>query len=136
MKYVGTDYSHICSALALRRQRTLLWYNSNPFQYATAGLIIIGFMIDIIEAQIMPVDGSNEVCVFTTGYATMFTTRYVIIIGFMIDIIEAQIMPVDGSNEVCVFTTRCTAMFTTRYVTAGLFFFYLVFDMTLSGFFT
>jgi len=97
MKYVGTDYSHICSALALRRQRTLLWYNSNPFQYATAGLIIIGFMIDIIEAQIMPVD---------------------------------------GSNEVCVFTTRCTAMFTTRYVTAGLFFFDLVFDMTLSGFFT
>ena len=55
-------YGH--SGLAMRRARAQIFYDSNNFQLFVASLIIVGFLVDLIEAQLMPADGSVGYYVF------------------------------------------------------------------------
>lgn len=52
-------YGH--SRLAMRRARAQIFYDSNNFQLFVASLIIVGFLVDLIEAQLMPADGSVHI---------------------------------------------------------------------------
>jgi len=48
---------HTCvhSSFALTRARAKLLYNSSNFQYFVAAMIILGFVQDVVDAQILPV---------------------------------------------------------------------------------
>ena len=54
------------SWLALKRYQTREAYDSLWFQYAVAVMICTGFVIDVIEAQLMPAEGSSGEQIFFT----------------------------------------------------------------------
>lgn len=45
-------YGH--STVAIARARTKRLYHSTPFQFSVAGLIILAFAVDVLEASLLP----------------------------------------------------------------------------------
>ena len=54
------EQQHGIDTVALLRARCLLVYQSNMFQYVVACFIMFGFILDIMEAEILPIKGSAE----------------------------------------------------------------------------
>ena len=46
------------------RAHTCMMYESDAFQMVVAFFIVAGFMVDILESQLMPAEGSDEVQTF------------------------------------------------------------------------
>jgi hypothetical protein len=44
----------------MQRARAAMVYESNQFQYTVAGIIIFAFVIDLVQAQIFPQEGTFE----------------------------------------------------------------------------
>ena len=65
------------SAVAMARARTKLLYHSIPFQFSVAGLIMLAFAVDVLEASLLPPPQSVGADVFfwidvsITGLFTM-----------------------------------------------------------------
>ena len=64
-------YGH--SAWSYRRAQANVVYNSFTFQMLTFALIVLGFVIDMAEAQILPTEGSQEEEIFFILDATITT---------------------------------------------------------------
>jgi len=63
---------HTCvhSSFALTRARAKLLYNSSNFQYFVAAMIILGFLQDVVDAQILPVE-----VLFLVAYVRLWDFR-------------------------------------------------------------
>jgi hypothetical protein len=69
------------SSFLMTRARVKQFYESNPFQFATAALIIVSFIVDVTEAKILPPYGSFEDSVFfwcNVGITTCFACEFLL----------------------------------------------------------
>ena len=69
------------SSFLMMRARAKQLYASNPFQFTTAGLIIVSFVVDVTEAKYLPPIGSFGAAIFfwcNVGITTCFTCEFLL----------------------------------------------------------
>jgi len=71
-------YGHSC--VAMQRARCKILFESMPWQYVVAFVILTAFMVDVLEVQVLPKPG-------TTSFAAFFWLDAVITVFFTLDLL-------------------------------------------------